>query len=88
MFKAYKKLMQTMNQNRIKMKMDILDNEAWEAFFQTIRWNGIEYKKVPLHMHEQNMTEKAISTFKDHLKAILAGVDETYPMHLWDRLLP
>ena len=27
-------------------------------------------------MHKWNMTEKAISTFKDHFKAVLAGVDK------------
>ena len=39
-------------------------------------------------MHQQNPAEKAISTFKDQFKAILAGVDKSFPMHLWDRLLP
>ena len=34
------------------------------------------------------MTKKAIGTFKDHFQAILAGVDNTFLMHLWDRLLP
>ena len=28
-----------------------------------------------------------ISIFKNHFKSILAGVDKTFPMHLWDRLL-
>ena len=39
-------------------------------------------------MHWQNMAEKAISTFKDHFKAILVGVDKTFLMHLCDRLFP
>ena len=34
-----------------------------------------------------NAGEKGISTFKDHFKAILAGVEKTFPMHLWDCLL-
>ncbi len=29
-----------------------------------------------------------IQTFKNHFKAILAGVDDTFPMQLWDKLLP
>ena len=47
-----------------------------------IRRQGIEYQKVPPHMHQQNAAEKAISTFKDHFKAILSGVDKTFPMLL------
>ena len=32
--------------------------------------------------------ERAIQTFKNHFKAVIAGVDDNLPMHLWDRLLP
>ena len=39
-------------------------------------------------MHQQNAAEKAITMFRNHFKFILAGVDKTFPMHLWDRLLP
>ena len=39
-------------------------------------------------MHCCNTEEKAISTFKDHFKAILQGVDKTFPVHLWDHHLP
>ena len=46
------------------------------------------YQLVPPDMHRRNMAEKAIQTFKDHFVAILSGVDESFPMHLWDRLLP
>ena len=31
---------------------------------------------------------RAISTYKDHFKAILTGVDKTFPLHMWARLLP
>ena len=64
-----------------------MDNKALDEFLLTMRKQLIEYQKVPPHMHQQNATEKAISTFKDHFKAILAGVDKTFPMHLCDRLL-
>ena len=39
-------------------------------------------------MHRRNAPEKAIGTFKNHFKAILAGVNRTFPMHLQDWLLP
>jgi hypothetical protein len=34
------------------------------------------------------LAEQAIQTFKSHFIAILLGVDELFPMPLWDRLLP
>ncbi len=43
---------------------------------------------MPPDNHRQNLAEQAIQTFKNHFKAILAGVDNTFPMRLWDRLLP
>ena len=88
MCKAYKKLVQRMNQSGIKIKKHILDNEASDEFLTTKWWHGIEYQKVPPNMHWRNAAEKVISTFKDHFKAILTGVDKVFPMHLWDRLLP
>jgi hypothetical protein len=39
-------------------------------------------------MHRANLAEKAIQTFKNHFKAILAGTDDSFPLHLWDKLLP
>jgi hypothetical protein len=34
------------------------------------------------------MVERAIQMFKNHFKAIIAGVDDSFPMKLWDKLLP
>jgi hypothetical protein len=33
---------------------------------------------VPPDNHRQNLAESAIQTFKNHFKAILAGVDDTF----------
>ncbi|KAL7475768.1 hypothetical protein ACHAW6_004631 [Cyclotella cf. meneghiniana] len=38
-------------------------------------------------MHKRNVAKKAIQTFNDHYVAILSGVDNSFPLHLWDRLL-
>ncbi len=43
---------------------------------------------VPRNNHRKNLAERAIQTLKSHFKAVLAGVDDTFPMRLWDRLLP
>jgi hypothetical protein len=47
-----------------------------------------KYQLVPPDNHRMNLAERAIQTFKNHFKAVIAGVDETFPMQLWDRLLP
>ncbi len=67
--------------------MHILDNEASEEFKREIQ-KHCTIQLVPLDNHRQNLAEQAIQTFKNHFKAILAGVDDTFPMRLWDRLLP
>jgi hypothetical protein len=43
---------------------------------------------VPPDNHRQNLAERAIQTFKNHFKSVLAGVADSFPMKLWDRLLP
>jgi hypothetical protein len=43
---------------------------------------------VPPNNHRRNLVERAIQTFKNHFKATLAGVVDSFPMQLWDKLLP
>ena len=48
----------------------------------------MENQKVPSNMHRRNAAEKAMGTFKNYFKAILAGVHRIFPMYIGDRLLP
>jgi hypothetical protein len=48
----------------------------------------VEYQLVPPHYHRRNAAERAIRTFKEHFLAGLSSVHPTFPLHLWDRLLP
>jgi hypothetical protein len=50
--------------------------------------NDVEYQLVPPHCHLRNAAERAIRTFKEHFVAGLSSVYPTFPLHLWDRLLP
>jgi hypothetical protein len=50
--------------------------------------NNIAYQLVPPHCHRSNAAERAIRTFKEHFLAGLSSFDPSFPMHLWDRLLP
>ncbi len=65
----------------------ILDNEVLEAYKAEIKKNCI-IQLVPPGNHQQNLAERAIQTFKNHFKAIIAGVDNNFLMNLWDRFLP
>ena len=71
----------------IKPKHQILDKEALEENKQMIIDNGLTYQLVPPDIHQRNLALKSIQMFKDHFVAILSGVDASFPMHLWDRLL-
>ncbi len=88
MIPAYKALWERTNRGRNnKPKMHILDNEASNAFKATIKEN-CDLQLVPPDTHRRNLAERAIQTFKSHFIAILAGVDPSFPINLWDRLLP
>jgi len=88
MINAYKKLWERTNRGqKTKPNLHILDNEASEAFKAAIRQN-CNLQLVPPDTHRRNQAERAIQTFKSHFIAILAGVDESFPMNLWDRLVP
>ena len=71
----------------VRPRTHVLDNEALEAFKKEIRKN-CKIQLVPPDNHRQNLAERAIQTFKNHFKTVIAGVDESFPMRLWDKILP
>jgi hypothetical protein len=76
----------TTNTNE-KTMMQIIDNKASQALQDEIRKN-CALQLVPPDTHRQNLAERAIQTFKSHFIAILSGVDNNFPMQLWDQLAP
>ncbi len=67
----------------VKPKLHILDNEVSMRFKDEIKKN-CAMQLVPPDTHQRNLAERAIQTFKNHFIAILSGVDESFPMPLWD----
>ncbi len=65
----------------------LLDNEASAKLKAEIKKNCM-IQLVPPDNHRRNLAERAIQMFKNHFKAILAWVDESFLMQLWDKLLP
>jgi hypothetical protein len=71
-----------------KSKLQALDNEASTALKNFFTINDIAYQLVPPHCYRHNTVERAIRTFNEHFVAGLSSVDPSFPLHLWDRLLP
>ena len=89
MIRAHKVLIERLKSRGFYPKKQMLDNEISKAYEKAIKEQGVdEVERVPKEAHRRNAAEKAIQTAKNHIKAILAGCDDSFPMHLWDRLLP
>ena len=87
MIRAYQKLVDRMKACGVAPKHHVLDNECSREFKEAIKENQMTYQLADAHDHRRNIAEKVIQTFKDHFVAVLCGADDTFPMHLWDRLL-
>jgi hypothetical protein len=60
-------------------------SDALKNFFIA---NDVDYQLVPPHCHRRNAAERDIPTFKENFVTGLSSVDPTFPLHLWERLLP
>jgi hypothetical protein len=86
--KEYDSVYQELTVKGFKPKLQTLDNEAYTALKNFFTVNDIAYQLVPPHCHRRNAAERAIRTFKEHFVAGISSVDPSFPMHLWNRLLP
>ena len=66
MFRAYKLLIQRLQNAGIKPKKHVLDNEISEEFKNAIKERDMDYELVPKGQHRRNIAEKAIQTWKSH----------------------
>jgi hypothetical protein len=88
MIKAYHALWEQLTaKGTVKPTTHIMDNKASAEYKKQIQKKCM-IQLVPPNNHQGNLAERAIQTFKSHFKAILAGVDDTFPIQLWDKLLP
>ena len=51
-------------------------------------YHEVKYQLTPTHAHLRNMADGANRYVKTHLIVGLCSVNKTFPMHLWDRILP
>jgi hypothetical protein len=88
MVRAFDFLIQSLILRRLKPHLQLLDNEASLALINYLTRQGITYQLAPPHIHRRNNAERAIQRFKNHVIAGLCSVDPTFPLKLWDKLLP
>jgi hypothetical protein len=87
MIKAYLISWEQLTANgTVKPTTHIMDNEASAEYKKEIQKN-CTIQLVPPNNHRQNLAEQAIQTFKNHFKAVLAGIDDTFRMRLWDSFI-
>eukprot|EP00804_Cyclotella_cryptica_P000193 CCRYP_016175-RA/>CCRYP_016175-RA protein AED:0.26 eAED:0.26 QI:0/0/0/0.6/0.75/0.8/5/0/1027 len=86
---AYSRLMSRLQAHGHTVNHQVLDNEASAEFIRTITqdWKAT-YQLVPPDIHRRNLAKRAIQTFKAHFLSVLAGVSNSFPNYLWDKLLP
>jgi hypothetical protein len=72
----------------LKPKLMKLDNEASKLLETYLHQQNITFQLVPPYSHIRNSAEQGIRSFKNHLIAGLCSTDKSFPIHLWDILLP
>jgi hypothetical protein len=88
MVRSFDFLIQSLVIQDLKPHLQRLDNEASLALRNYLTQQGITYQLAPPHIHQRNNAERAIQTFKNNFIAGLFSVDPTFPLKLWDKLLP
>jgi hypothetical protein len=89
MIRAYDILVNCLKRAKIHPRKHILDNEISVNMKQHIKTlHKLNVELVPPGNHRRNAAEVAIRNFKAHFLSVLAGTAESFPMYLWDRLLP
>jgi hypothetical protein len=88
LLRAFQVMEQELVARGLKPKYMKLDNEASKLLKTYLHQQNITFQLVPPYRHRRNAAERAIRSFKYHLIAGLCSTEKSFPMHLWDRLLP
>jgi hypothetical protein len=88
MVRAFDFLIQSLIIRGLKPHLQRLDNEASFALRNYLTKQGINYQLAPPHIHRRNKAEREIQMSKNHFIAGLCSVDPTFPLKLWDKILP
>ena len=87
MQRAYSAIITRIQAAKLTVTKHILDNECSAAMKQLIT-KTCKYELVPPGIHRRNKAEVTIKAFKQHLLSVFAGLDPSFPMSQWDKLIP
>ena len=81
---AWTKINERLKKAGLQPKTLILDYECSRDLKTAFGKEKIMFQMVPPSTHRANAAERAIQTFKNHLKAGLASTDPKLPIREWD----
>jgi len=70
------------------IKFQKMDNESSELVETFFKQANIIVEFVPPNNHRTNKAEPAIRDYKNHLISTLATTHESFPLEIWDHVLP
>ena len=83
---AYLKLLDRAKVTGLKVKKHVLDNKCSNTTKELTRVE-CKLELVLPHCHRRNIAEAVIKHFKNRVISILSGVDPSFLLKLWDKLL-
>ncbi len=88
MQRAYSAIITRIKTAKLTVHKHILDNDCSAAMKRLIT-DTCKYELVPPGIHRRNKAEvTTIKAFKQHLISVFAGLDPSFPMSHWDKLIP
>lgn len=89
MIRTYDALVKHLKNANIHPQKHVLDNEISANIKKHItKHHKFNMELVPPGNHCCNAAKVAIQNFKWHFLSVLTGTAESFPMYLWDHLLP
>jgi len=86
--KAFTKLFHQILLKGYKPTIIRIDNEVSKDHLALLEQQELKVQLVPPYNHRQNLAERAIQTYKNHFIAGLSSTDPSFPLILWDTLIP
>ena len=71
-----------------KPNLNIINNVALKAVQAYLEAENVGIQLVEPHNHKVNAAEREIQTFKNHLIVGLCTYDASFPLLLWNKIVP
>ena len=84
---AYLSMLKRLKQAGVDVRKHVLDNECSDRMKELIK-SECKLELAPPGCHRRNLAKWGIKLFKNHFLSIMSGVDEAFPTHRWDKLIP